>query len=94
MKNQDTQPIASMMGNAIEQLSSTTKEHPTQDEKREFLLGLVKETYDQGDDYYANLTKKGTWLYGYSNDYPLQHGEGKKLQMKDDILNTIMNKIV
>ncbi len=36
-----------------------------------------KHKYAQGDDYFVHITKGGKWKIGYSNDYPLQHGEGK-----------------
>ncbi len=34
--------------------------------------------YSQGDDYYVGINKQGKWFVGYTNDYPLQHGEGKE----------------
>ena len=60
--------------------------------KKEFLLNLIKEYYPQGDSYYANQTKKGKWKYGYSNDYPLQHGPGESFIIPDEIVEILINK--
>lgn len=33
--------------------------------------------YSQGDGYYVRITKKGKWEVSYTNDYPMQHGDGQ-----------------
>lgn len=58
---------------------------------KEFLMWLIKEYYKQGDDYYVHRTRKGKWIVGYSNDYPLQHGPGESFTFDDRILNILMN---
>ena len=46
---------------------------------QENLLSWYKKNkYSQGDDYYVRVTNKGKWEVGYSNDYPMQHGNGGK----------------
>lgn len=57
--------------------------------RTEFLLHKVKEIeksliewckktkYSQGDGYSVRITAKGEWEVSYSNDYPMQHGNGK-----------------
>jgi len=39
--------------------------------------------YSQGDDYYVVISATGQWGVGYSNDYPLQHGEGRLFMLSD-----------
>jgi hypothetical protein len=34
--------------------------------------------YSQGDDYSVRITNKGKFEVSYSNDYPMQHGSGKR----------------
>jgi hypothetical protein len=64
--------------------------------RTEFLLRHVKEIeaaiiewykmnhYSQGDDYSVRITSKGKWEVSYSNDYPMQHGDGKKHVLTED----------
>ena len=64
------------------------------EEKKTFLLNLAKKYYKQGDDYYAIKVKKGNWHFGYSNDYPLQHGKGDNMILPDKMVNIIMNNYI
>ncbi len=64
--------------------------------RTEFLLHHVKKIekqliewcktnkYSQGDSYSVRITKKGKWEVSYSNDYPIQHGEGKSFILSDE----------
>ena len=57
--------------------------------RTEFLLHKVKKIeaqliawckdkkYSQGDSYSVRITASGKWEVSYSNDYPMQHGNGK-----------------
>ena len=46
---------------------------------KQFLIRMTKSFYSSGDDYYAHKSKSGNgWNFGYSNDYPMQHGNGFK----------------
>ena len=62
----------------------------TEKEKHEFLIELVKKLYSSGDDYYAVLTNKTNWHFGYSNDYPLQHGKGQEFKLTDKMVTVLM----
>lgn len=66
----------------------------TNEQKEEFLKNITKEYYNQGDDYYAYQTKKGDWQFGYSNDYPMQHGDGKRMQLPDKMIEVLMTHYV
>jgi len=63
----------------------------TDEIKIEYLINLMKRYYSQGDDYFAYKSKKGNWSFGYSNDYPMQHGGGKTFNLPDDVLTLIIN---
>jgi hypothetical protein len=65
----------------------------TDQEKEQFLIGLAKEYYTQGDSYFAVKGKKGNWSFGYSNDYPLQHGSGSTIVLPDKMVEILFNKI-
>jgi hypothetical protein len=63
------------------------KETKREEEIKRKLIAWCKETkYSQGDDYYARKNPDGTWIVGYSNDYPLQHGPGEKYLMTEEEL--------
>ncbi len=62
----------------------------TDDQKANFLIDLTKEYYSQADDYYARKAKAG-WGFGYSNDYPLQHGKGKHWVLPDKMVESLIN---
>jgi hypothetical protein len=36
-----------------------------------------KNHYSQGDGYSVRVTRKGKWEVTYTNDYPMQHGDGQ-----------------
>lgn len=43
-----------------------------------FLEKIAKESFNR-DNYYVFLNKKKTaYIFGYTNDYPLQHGKGEE----------------
>lgn len=64
----------------------------TDKEKTEFLKDLVKQYYDQGDDYYVSKSKRNLWHFGYSNDKPLQHGTGESFIIPDKMLEILISK--
>ena len=59
--------------------------------KKEFLISLMKKYYSQGDGYNAYQTKKGSWVVSYSNDYPMQHGNGERITIPDKMVDVLMN---
>ena len=64
----------------------------TDKERTEFLETLAREQYPQGDDYYAYKGKQDLWHFGYTNDYPLQHGKGEKSTIHNKIVNTLISR--
>ena len=49
------------------------------------LLDIAYETWNQGNNFYARQNKKQTaWLFGYTNDYPLQHGDGEECRLTNE----------
>lgn len=49
------------------------------------LIKWCKETkYSQGDSYSVRVTNKGKWEVSYSNDYPMQHGDGKSYILTEE----------
>jgi len=66
----------------------------TDEQKKEFLLKITKEYYNQGDDYSVYQTKKGDWIFSYSNDYPMQHGDGKRMQLPNKMVEILMSHYV
>ncbi len=64
----------------------------TDKQKEEYLLALASKYYSQGDSYHAFKTKAGNWKFGYTNDYPLQHGNGKSFVLPDKMVEILMNK--
>lgn len=67
--------------------------HYTDKQKEEFLLKLAKDMFSQGDSYFAFLSKKGKWHFGYKNDYPMQHGDGSTNFMTDRLVRVLMHKL-
>ena len=60
--------------------------------KKEWLLGLAKKMYNEGDSYYAAKTNKGDkWIFGYSNDSEMRHGNGEEWVMPDEMINILAN---
>lgn len=60
-------------------------------EKEAFLKSMVEKYYTQGDSYYARKTRKGDkWFFGYSNDYPMQHGDGSEMMLPDGFVTVLM----
>ena len=64
----------------------------TDKEKTEFLETLAREQYTQGDNYYAYKGKQDLWHFGYTNDYPLQHGKGEKSTINNKIVETLLRR--
>ena len=64
----------------------------TNKEKIAFLETLVEEYYTQGDSYVARQNKSGSWTFGYSNDYELQHGVGENMTMPNKMVEILMER--
>lgn len=66
----------------------------TTQDKITFLDKLSRSMYTQGDDYFVHFDKRHKmWHFGYTNDYPLQHGDGEKSAVPDKLLTGILNYI-
>lgn len=50
---------------------------------------VSKALFPSGDNHYAFKTKKGNWVLGYTNDYPLQHGNGQQVSLPEDVASKI-----
>lgn len=55
-------------------------------------MRLIKKFYSQGDDYSVSLSGKSKWHFGYSNDYPMQHGSGQTFQLPDKMVNSLVEE--
>ena len=54
----------------------------------EKLLTWYKENkYSQGDSYNVRVTNKGKWAVSHSNDYLMQHGDGKEHILTEEEFN-------
>ena len=58
----------------------------------EFLKELARECYFQGDNFHADKLKRG-YAFGYTNDYPLQHGKGESIILPDSFVEFLYNKL-
>jgi hypothetical protein len=56
------------------------------------LLAWYKEKENQGDNYYVAINSQGKWVVGYTNDYPMQHGNGKEHIISESEFYSIMKK--
>jgi len=56
----------------------------------EFLENLARKIWTQGDDYFATETKTGKWRVGYTNDYPMQHGNGEEMMLPQEFVKILM----
>lgn len=54
------------------------------------LEAIVRKLYPQYDNPYAFRTKKGKYIFGYTNDYPLQHGDGVRNEVDETMANFII----
>lgn len=61
------------------------------EEKKKFLIGLMKKYYSQGDSYFADLSKRGNWHFGYTNDYEMQHGSGEQFHLPERMIDILMS---
>ena len=59
---------------------------------KETLLKIFKEKHFQGDDYYCFQSKKKNWVVGYSNDYPLQHGDGVQWVIPEEVAEILVDQ--
>jgi hypothetical protein len=54
-------------------------------------LKILKEIYTQGDGYYESETDN-EWSASFSNDYPLQHGNGWTLKISKNTYSFTVSK--
>jgi hypothetical protein len=47
---------------------------------KNLVLDILKEYYNQGDNYYCGEESDYYWA-SYSNDYPMQHGYGIEIRL-------------
>ena len=64
----------------------------TDKQKKDYLIGIVKEFYSQGDDYFASKSKNGNWHFGNLNDHSLQHGGGQSMMLKDKVVSILISR--
>ncbi len=57
--------------------------------KKELEKALMK-IWTQASSVYAIETKTGKWKIGYTNDYPLQHGDGESYVISKEIAMAIL----
>ncbi len=61
--------------------------------KKKFLIRITKAYYEQGDSYFADFNeKKKRWNFGYTNDYPLQHGASESFSLPDKMIDILTCK--
>lgn len=48
-----------------------------QEIKAKLIDWCKRKKYSQGDSYSVSINKDGKWVVSYSNDYPMQHGNGE-----------------
>ena len=58
--------------------------HQTKEIELKLIKWCKENKYSQGDDYCVRITRKGKWAVSYSNDYPLQHGQGEEFILNED----------
>ena len=46
-------------------------------------MTVCKFFFPGGDNHFVKRSKRGNWELSYTNDYPLQHGEGKKIHLPE-----------
>ena len=62
----------------------------TDRQKEEYLISIMKKAFS-GDNYYAKRSvSREKWNYGYINDYPMQHGNGRQMVIDDRVLELMM----
>jgi colicin import membrane protein len=76
----------------VENINKFKTNTPTDSQIKEFLIGLAKEQYDHGDDFYAHKNKKGNWEFGSTNDEPLKFGNGHSNVLESKLAIIIFNK--
>ena len=59
---------------------------------KEKLLKIFRDKHKQGDNYYCYQSKKGNWVVGYTNDYPLQHGKGIEWVIPEEVAEILINQ--
>jgi len=64
--------------------------HHVKEIERKLIAWCKDEKYSQGDDYTVFITAKGKWGVMYSNDYPMQHGDGESFILSEDDFKRIM----
>jgi len=59
----------------------------------DILIQWFKDNHGEGgDDYYAHSVISDAWIVGFVNDYPLRHGEGKKVLLYKEQVQNILER--
>lgn len=74
-------PLSSLVGGMQEEgfMSKQAKEI-----EQKIILWCKEKHYSSGNSYDVRITAKGKWAVKYSNDYPMQHGDGKEFILTED----------
>lgn len=67
--------------------------HTVKDIEEKLILWCQQNKYSQGDSYNVGISKSGRWIVGYSNDYPMQHGDGKSFTLTEEEFRSAMKII-
>lgn len=55
----------------------------------EMALKLARLIMPHGDNFYAQKNKN-SWTLSYTNDYPLQHGKGRDIEIHNEVIQFIL----
>lgn len=51
---------------------------------------IAQTLFPGGDDFYATQNKRGQIHIGYTNDYPMQHGNGESIIVSESAANILL----
>lgn len=58
------------------------------------LIAMFKNKHSQGDNYHCYQNKKKNWVVSYTNDYPLQHGDGVEWIIHEQIAEILADQFM
>lgn len=65
----------------------------TEEELTEIGKEIARLIYPNGDNFHCRQTNSGKWELGYTNDYPMQHGDGEKCIIPLSLLMLAKNSL-
>jgi hypothetical protein len=68
--------------------------HRVKDIERKAIKWCKEKKYAQGDGYDVSVNNKGQWVVSYSNDYPMQHGDGKSFVITEEEFKYLIHNYV